>query len=248
MRKPQQPHRRRRIRGHQTKPAAEPPPHMGSRPPDHRLLRLIPRKDIWLALTGHGDERRFAALFLKTWRRIPLGDRRHILRHWREDQFRMMGGMYPPAIILLGYPLELERGAIRPVLGRVRVHGHSIEFWGPAFDLMSDDVASALIAHELVHVLFRAVGHNPDYWKDEPDPFDMEEAEVADHMLHNWGFDDDVIDLWCDQNRDALDRLINDYKEATQVHLAESRACKPQVVRQPAKREASPAGAGGTPS
>src|SRR3954451_999927 len=46
------------------------------------LLPVLPRHRVFLFAPADGG-RRFADLFRRTWRRLPLGVRRRILRHWR---------------------------------------------------------------------------------------------------------------------------------------------------------------------
>ena len=48
---------------------------------------LLPRHRVYL-FANHQSEaaaKRFAHLFVETWKQIPLGPRRAILRHWRDD-------------------------------------------------------------------------------------------------------------------------------------------------------------------
>ena len=50
---------------------------------------LLPRHNVYLfaPLPETGGER-FARLFIETWKRIPLGPRRRILKHWKSgDSF-----------------------------------------------------------------------------------------------------------------------------------------------------------------
>src|SRR5690349_19554596 len=61
---------------------------------------LLPRHGIYLTVDGHGDGRRFARIFLTVWKRLPLCDRRRILRHWRSLVDFRGNALPPPAVEL----------------------------------------------------------------------------------------------------------------------------------------------------
>ena len=64
---------------------------------------LLPRHRVYLfaPVPSTEDEgKRFARLFIETWKRIPLGPRRAILRHWRNRERIPLA--HSPLIQLLG--------------------------------------------------------------------------------------------------------------------------------------------------
>ena len=150
--------------------------------------RLAPRQPVYL-FAPHGDGVRFARLWGETWRRLPLGVRRALLRHWRSPEAIRYGVLQPPLIELLEDWGVREDGD----LGAVSRGGHQIRFAADVVDAMPDDIVRDLIAHELAHVYQWAIGEDMT-----PDPefgfLDIEEC--ADEMVRDWGFGVESIDDW----------------------------------------------------
>jgi len=161
---------------------------------------LLPRHRVYLFAPHKSDApgKRFARLFVETWKQIPLGPRRAILRHWRN------GGVAPFSV---GIPLafspliellsgwskqEVRRGGhgLRGTKAMVSYRGHKLQFWSKIVAVYPDSLVRDLIAHELAHVLQSARGW--DSWPADP----VAEEEDADFQMQVWGFDDVAMDEW----------------------------------------------------
>jgi hypothetical protein len=158
-----------------------------------RSLRLVPREDIFLTPTGHGDEPRFARLFRRAWRRLPPLWRRAILAHGRS---RAPSGVTAPRVELLDdwpgladHPgnWHLDYGVFSDRLD----DGWCLRFHAGAVDLMPAVLVQGLVAYELAHVGLRAAG---DSSRGGPREF------RKDVLLARWGFDPFARDTWWHQN------------------------------------------------
>lgn len=171
-------------------------------PPDAVLL---PRHRIVLnCARSPSDVPKFVSAWRSTWRRLPLGARRDILRFWRTangfgfDVRRMTGRC--PAIDVQGLPL-----ACGDSYAAVLESGARICFNPDAVHDMPAEVLETLIAHELAHVVRRGNGWEVDPGKYHNDWWAyLEEEEAVGYDLAAWGFDDESIDVWARTNRDSL--------------------------------------------
>jgi hypothetical protein len=139
-----------------------------------QLIPIIPRSGIYLSGHGHGDDRRFARLFKGTWLTLPLAARRKMLRHWRHDERRGIGGFWgtpttSPTIELLSGWFPTESALWEAMDGLPEAEqplaqtfggGHTLRFWSRALDPMPDDLVRRLVAHELAHVHQFACGRS----------------------------------------------------------------------------------------
>jgi hypothetical protein len=57
---------------------------------ERKWLPIVPTARLWLPVVGIGNDARFATIFRSTWYRLPLRDRRRIVKHWREDSRRTL--------------------------------------------------------------------------------------------------------------------------------------------------------------
>jgi hypothetical protein len=154
--------------------------------------RLLPRHQVYL-FAPEGDEvgSRFAALFVSTWKRMPLWARRSILRQWRTTPFEKHLLTMAPAIELLSAWSNREpRRGLRGEMGCCARGGCMLRFWSKVVEVMPDDLVCDLIAHELAHVFQWASGVNVL----EEDSYLIEED--ADILVKHWGFSADGIDEW----------------------------------------------------
>ncbi len=177
---------------------------------------LLPRHRVGLwAAYNRDDVPKFVAAWRAVWRRIPLGDRRTILRYWRTaegddfDQLRAIGTC-PQISILRGRIGYVDAFA---TVGR---YGSKINFKPEAVRDMATEVLETLIAHELAHIAFLA-WPDPDAIQGEayfydPDAYCTVEAQTS-YLMGAWGFDDDAIDEWFAQNRDRLPWLSERHDE-----------------------------------
>lgn len=168
---------------------------------------LLSKHDIrlWPLAENHV---RFTALFRATWKRLPLGVRRQILRHWRTG-FTICPEWFPLSPVIEIVPLiwprdaKTEEEAAR-IWGNVTALGHKVQFSATIIDKMPDAIAQDLIAHELAHVHQFACGmiseiDNGVRWDVWPNgdkfaPGDTEED--ADEQMLNWGFSSFAMDEW----------------------------------------------------
>lgn len=189
-----------------------------------KLVPIVPRADLFLVSYGHGDEGRFAGLFAKTWRRLPLWARRRLLKHWREDahvvriltsvphhQRNGIRAVSPRVELVHGWtagsilwPGDGDHDTRVDGLGKCFARGHRLRFHAPSVDRMPEDVVQDLIAHELAHVYQEACGMLLRFGTEDPKSGLVEED--ADEMMNRWGFDPESIDEWAVSA--GLSRLI----------------------------------------
>ena len=179
---------------------------------------IIARSNLYFHPWGWGDETKFIRNFSETWRKLPLWARRRMLRHWRTDEMKMIGcTIHPKADLREGMTVSLDlfvspKIELLPgwVGGRedaiadpdehageyaaVFLVGHIMRFWHVRFDVMPDDAAQSVIAHELAHVLQHANGFDNHFGCDDPPQGLVEED--ADEIMDAWGFDPFAADEW----------------------------------------------------
>lgn len=161
------------------------------------------------------DGSRFAALFHQTWKRLPLGARRRILRHWRESTDAIPTLQQSPWIEL-GVDYEHwdydEETDLPKTWAQVGNTGHQILFSVEIVNLMPDRIVCDLVAHELVHVLQCANGLRWRACDDGTGEVVNQDGKVwgsageledgADDVMEHWGFSATGMDDW------ALDQGI----------------------------------------
>jgi hypothetical protein len=147
-----------------------------------RLLPIVRSSDLRLLPRGYGGDARFAGIFHRAWRRIPLWARRRMTAHWRKPSWpRLLAGvpvrpvtpgaprasLVSPRVELLyewtggrlnaliepGADLATCRGGGRHEYAFCACEGHVLRFCAPHVDRMPDEVAMDLVAHELAHVV-----------------------------------------------------------------------------------------------
>jgi hypothetical protein len=130
-----------------------------------RELLLLPRHKVRLLYTVPADGQRFARLFREVWKRMPLGARRAILKHWKAGSrwHRPDDGYGYPCE---GFSLDAEETAEYSqgnsgarAMAQVDRDGHQLRFLWPAIKDGSDDQIRYCIAHELAHVYQFALGY-----------------------------------------------------------------------------------------
>jgi hypothetical protein len=164
-----------------------------------RLVPILPRHGLYVhvcTLDGRRpDGRRFAALFLETWRRFPLGVRRSLLAYWRTRPGKIT--------------IELTGGLmdVYTAIAMAADEGFSLRFDAGLADAMPGDIMQSVIAHELAHAYQSAIGircterfengmvgwtrANGNFLGGRP-----ELEEDADMMMEFWGFDSESIEQW----------------------------------------------------
>jgi hypothetical protein len=129
----------------------------------------------------------FAQLFIETWKRIPLGDRRKILKWWR-------CGYVPkhPVVELLN-DLASRRVGRYEKIGECSWYGYLLRFSQEWAKPTSEEKVRSVIAHELAHVYQRAISVMEDYDIANCQRFDGSFQdpvdEDADEIIAFWGFD-----------------------------------------------------------
>jgi hypothetical protein len=198
-----------------------------------RLLPIAPRAGIYLTtpsprpcVTGpfrnencHDTQERFAAIFRKTWFRLPRRARMRLRRYWRDESWPYHDSAYSPRIALLGhwpsrpkYRWGAYAGESAAGLDRA---GHHLVFWVGAIEIMPRWHVATTITGMLAHALYfcqkfvdsRTHGFPP------PPRNDLERvhANPAGRMAVKWGrrwneHDDDVeaIERWFYRNQPKL--------------------------------------------
>ncbi len=182
-----------------------------------KLIPIVPTSDLYLANLARdcADGHRFARIFRDTWRQIPLGDRRRMVKHWHTDE-RMDSGWSHPRI---SRRMERERfpisrsdyiASIQLIAGwnkeyiyphylpddaehcgafvTVAAMGHKLWFHAPSVARMPDNVVANLIAKGLAHVYQWAT--EPELFDDPDDPGNTEYLEGdANQKVESWGFE-----------------------------------------------------------
>jgi hypothetical protein len=162
--------------------------------------RKMMRNGLSLVVLGEGDEDRFAEVFRLTWRRIPLGARRSLLKHWRESRSDLdrREGTPSPHIALRREWIQRE-----PLtLGCWKPKSMHILFYAPVVDTMPVEVLVSLIAHEIGHAYLEAIHHESMFLSRK---FEEEIAsgkcrnpqeDVVFEILLEWGIDEQPYHDW----------------------------------------------------
>jgi hypothetical protein len=146
----------------------------------------------------------FASIFRKTWKQLPLGTRRALLRYWRAGHQEFQARCEQAAgralsSVELRFPfIQLSNdwpGRAAGDLGTCSGPGWELNFHAGVFEIMPDCIASAVIAHELCHAFFCAQAR--DFASIE-----AEEGEV-ESCIAAWGFDVASLDKWLRTTRAA---------------------------------------------
>lgn len=156
---------------------------------------IVPTAGLYLTSSGEESEGRFVAAFRRSWKRIPIKDRRRMVKHWREsapiDPF-IFGRPSPTVAVCWDWPAREESRAV----GVWRSGVQALQFWVPVVRIIPDHFLEGLIAHELGHVLWSACGWSNSDEYDPGNPWDDEEVEVREHVAGAWGFDEYALDAW----------------------------------------------------
>jgi hypothetical protein len=174
----------------------------------HRLLR--PHKVYLYALPSipEKEAQRFARLFVETWKRIRLGPRRAILRHWRDDRKNHTLTFSPWIELSSSWTgQEVRRGGhgLRGTKANTSSRGHKLRFWSKIVAVYPDNLVQDLIAHELAHVYQWATDRQPEGFDDA-----MLVEEDADWLMRVWRFDLDAMDYW-DAEYGIIKMIDTDY-------------------------------------
>ena len=170
-------------------------------------IPLVKRDAIYLIPIGHGDDQRFARNFRTTWRLIGKEERRSLTDYWRNpDPMRMMPQLLSPVIELLD-----DWSGRSDELGGCTNNGHKFMFWAVGVDAMPDDMVQTLIAHELGHAYRRAIGRDIFDPVNPPTEAKEREEEFQTRLLVGgvWGFDEEALTEWLNENYDSM---MRDYK------------------------------------
>ena len=143
-----------------------------------------------IALHSYGIPRelevRFARVFQATLERIPCASRRKILTHWRDNTL-------PGRVLVEVVPFKMDFVRGHGGYAACTKCGRDLAFWSPMVDRLPDEHLSAMIAHELAHVL---------HWADDPAHGEDPNAEdLANAKVREWGFlDPEVTTFWIARN------------------------------------------------
>ncbi len=160
----------------------------------YAFIGVMPRSGIYV-WAAQGDGRRFAAIFRATWKSVPLGVRRRLLKYWRDDPEEVRPVFSPNIQLLSNWA---ERG--RYTFAACAMRGHELRFWAPLVDMMPPEIVRVGIAHELGHAYHRVAGLALER-DDDCMPTgltwlaDAEEKSVEE-LASAWGFDGAVRDRW----------------------------------------------------
>jgi hypothetical protein len=174
---------------------------------------IIARNRIYLrTFSGGADQQaRFVRAFRRTWKRLPLGDRRRLLKHWRENcpLALVRNGHYSPLVeVQYGWQARNEE----PLAGSWRSSTHRLFFLAPAVVLMPNRHLDTLIAHELAHAALTAAGCD-----------DKNDEELAEGIVDLWGFDQYALIRWIVEHRErilALEAEAEEERQARELELA----------------------------
>lgn len=168
------------------------------------VLPIDARHQIYLwPYSGNGP--RFVGLFRATWTRIPLGARRRMLKHWRDDStiYSQLCQLAPSIEMSEWCPDNPDEDGEGKIWGQAKFNGRKLWFSSIVFDRMPDEIAQDLIAHELAHVLQYSFGWDEEIVDDchvmrrGDDVMTAGELEQwADEIMQDWGFDDTAMDDW----------------------------------------------------
>jgi hypothetical protein len=155
---------------------------------DGSIFWLLQRHRVYLWAPDRDGER-FAELFQRAWKRIPLWGRRRILKHWKHGDH----GTVHRQLVPDSPRIELVSGWIGrdDAMGLVKYNGHLVRFSSDIVHLMPDAHVQELIAHELAHVYQGAFCPLVEYARDEAE-------DSANDIMRRWTFDPFDMDDWLD--------------------------------------------------
>ncbi len=113
---------------------------------------LLPRHRVFLYAPARGGKR-FAKRFVDVWKKIPLRDRRTLLRHWRKRPDDPVTGAAIVAVMLV--PPWGTKGL--DTIAQCKNCGHKLYFNEDHFDLIPGEIG-LFVAHELAHATWIARG------------------------------------------------------------------------------------------
>jgi hypothetical protein len=160
-----------------------------------RYIPILPRHGTYLFCLA-GDGERFAKLFRQTWRKLPLSDRRKILKYWRETYYRFFGDQVTPSpwplVEMVPQKSNFSRGNSADAMAQYSHFHCSFAFEADAMDALPDHAVEATIAHELAHAVLciEDATYHLDPANTEYDAWGFSQSEYfADKMAEDWGFD-----------------------------------------------------------
>lgn len=189
-----------------------------------KLIPIVPQSGIYLYPHGFGNERRFAKVFRDTWWLLPPDARRRILKHWREDCWRLLGGVLdweaacansetpihdstsrhiisPRIELLPGYSdgtKILKRALRNQPLASVFAFGHILRFHSTRVERMPDEIVQLVVVHELAHVHQYSV--EMEYlFNNRRNSEHVEEDAML--LAWQWGFDERRLGDWIVMSR-----------------------------------------------
>jgi hypothetical protein len=152
---------------------------------------LLPRHRVFLYAPARGGDL-FAKRFLDVWRRIPLLDRRTLLRHWKQRPDDPVTGSAIVAVMVVTAWGAKDPGTV----AQCREYGHKLYFDEDHFDLIPEHICY-YIAHELAHATWIARGESahlkaaadicPDIDR-QHDDLGNECERLANALVEEWGF------------------------------------------------------------
>lgn len=150
-----------------------------------------------------GDGERFAELFRQTWKQIPLGVRRGLLKRWREmrrdeveDGHMQKFGSRIPRFELIADKSDFARGNSGCAMGSFNgTFVAEFSFNSRYTEVLSDQSVKVVIAHELGHA---ACEHwDSDHCSPEKVKYNAlgysESEEDVHFVLSCWGFDEEAL-------------------------------------------------------
>ncbi len=124
---------------------------------------------------------RLRTVFWDTFKRLPERTQTAINDHW--NGLRTTTGDRTPTLEISTHPAGAAR---KNVLAAT--NSATFSFHPDVLNSAPDEVAQALVAHELAHALLQAKGKT--FSSDE------EEEQAVPFITFGWGWEDDAIDLW----------------------------------------------------
>jgi len=159
-------------------------------------LPIVPSSRLWLPHLGIGDDKRFAAIFRNTWRKLPFRDRRMMVMHWRMCEPFRIREFWSPYVALSDDWTFFDGARRHPKdIAACGHSGHVLFFHASVVDTMPAVHVEELIAHELAHVIQHANGEMPQTDRSVPRCLDDSESD-ADEIMEQWGFEPSAMDKW----------------------------------------------------
>ena len=163
-------------------------------------ITIMRSSNLYLEAPGSRGEVRFANTFRQTWKQIPFGSRRAIVKFWRMRcaRFLITGG---PSIRLVS-EWEGRSGKARDSIGMCSLLGTRLYFHSPTVEHMPAWIVRELVAHELAHVYQCILLPSDSWWSSG------EECEFWAYDIElSWGFDPYEALSWYGQNKSMLSSI-----------------------------------------